>query len=109
MAQPPMHAAALHTCPAPQPVPSGIGVHALVDVPGWQLWHGLPESAAPPATNPPPMKQPLWQLTALQTRPAPHVVPSARAVHPPVDTDGWQLSHAFPGFAAPDATNVLPT
>jgi len=41
------HAPALHTSPAPHPVPSATLVHAAVLLPGWQLWQLFPGSSAP--------------------------------------------------------------
>jgi hypothetical protein len=39
----------------------------------------------------------------LHTSPAAQLVPFASFVHPDVLLPGWQLWHALPGFAAPDA------
>jgi hypothetical protein len=49
------------------------------------------------------MKQPAAQLDALQTSPAPQLVPGASSVQAVAVVPGWQLSQAFVGLAAPDA------
>ena len=84
--------------------PFGALLHPSVLCPGWQLWQdallGFPASAA---TIPPSITHADVQLPLLQTSPAPHVVPFAIGLHAAVLIPGWQLRHAFVGFAVPDA------
>src|SRR5262245_29025024 len=53
MKQPEPHIPDVQMRPAPQPVPSGRGVHAVVEVAGWQVWQGSLGSLAPAATTAP--------------------------------------------------------
>ncbi len=81
--------------PAPQPVPMPVtGLHAVVETPGWQLWHGVAGFAVPLARNVPPMKQPAVQVPDEQIWPDPQLVP-VMGLHAVVETAGWQLSQVF--------------
>jgi hypothetical protein len=104
--QPLWHAAALQISPLPQLVPFAIAVQAVVDVPGWQLWQTFRGLTAPAARTAPSMKQPSSQETALQTFPLPQLVPSASAVHAPVDVAGWQRWQLFDELSVFAATNA---
>jgi hypothetical protein len=99
---------ALHTSPVAQLVPSASLLHAVVLAVGWQLWQALPGFAAAGAYTVAPMKHPGAHVPALQTEPAPQLVPFASLVHAEVLAPGWQLWQALPGSAAPEATIVPP-
>jgi hypothetical protein len=47
---PQVHTPEEHESPLPQIVPSLTEVHAVVDTPGWQLWHAFAGFTAPDAT-----------------------------------------------------------
>ena len=93
----------LHTSPEGQPpLTPSVLVHAVVLVPGWQVWQGLLAFEAPDVTIVPPMSHCEPHAPLAQTCPLPQLVPSATSVHPVVLDDGWQTSQP-PFVVAPDA------
>jgi hypothetical protein len=67
---------ALHTSPAPQPVPSLTALYAEVDADGVHTWQLLLGFRDPPVTTAPPIKQSDAQVPETQISPAPQLVPS---------------------------------
>jgi hypothetical protein len=67
--------------PVAQLTPFATSVHAVVLVPGWQVWQALVGFAAPDVSIAPPMKQSDAQLPALQTSAEPQLVPFATLLH----------------------------
>jgi hypothetical protein len=100
MLQPARQLPALQTSWVPQDVPSVTLLHAVVLVPGWQLWHALSALTVLAVTTVSPTKQPTTQLAPSQTSPVPQAVPRATFVHATVLAPGWQLWQALPGFSA---------
>jgi len=97
------HAPLEQTWPLPQPVPSVTLLHAVVLVPGWQLWQALFGFGVVDVKKVPPMKQPAVHAPAVQTLPDAQLVPSVRLLHAVVLVAGWQLWQALAEFTAAGA------
>jgi hypothetical protein len=92
----------LHVPPEPQVVPVGLFVKDDVLMAGWQLWQGFIGLGAPEAYTPPSIEHAGAQTPPVQRSPPPQLAPLARLVHVVVPVAGWQVWHAFAGFAAPE-------